>query len=58
MSNAEKPARDGVPEYLAQIGAKGGSVTGESKARDPAHCKRLADMKRAAANARAKDKRV
>jgi hypothetical protein len=40
--------------YLARIGAKGGRATGEAKARDPAHYKRLADMKRKAAKARAK----
>ena len=34
-------------KYLAAIGSKGGKTTGKSKARDPEHYKRLADMKRA-----------
>jgi hypothetical protein len=53
-SKIEKSVRDAAREYLALIGAKGGKVTGETKVRDPAHYKRLADMKRAAAKARAK----
>ena len=36
-------------KYLAAIGSKGGKTTGKSKARDPEHYKRLADMKRAKA---------
>ncbi len=44
--------------YLARIGAKGGKASGEVKVRDPAHYKRLADMKRAAAKARAAGARV
>lgn len=35
--------------YLAKIGAKGGKASGEVKARDPEHYKRLAKMKAAAA---------
>jgi general stress protein YciG len=58
MARIEKSARDAAREYLAQIGAKGGKATGEAKARDPAHYKRLADMKRAAARARTKGKRA
>jgi hypothetical protein len=52
MARASEAAR----KYMAQMGAKGGSVTGPTKARDPAHYKRLADMKRAAAKARARAK--
>jgi hypothetical protein len=36
-------------QSAATIGAKGGKATGKRKARDPAHYKRLADMKRARA---------
>lgn len=43
-----------VSDYMASIGGKGGKTTGETKVRDPAHYKRLADLKRAAAAKRAK----
>jgi hypothetical protein len=38
--------------YMAVLGSKGGKATGKRKARDPAHYKKLADMRRA----KAKDK--
>jgi hypothetical protein len=38
--------------YLAAIGRKGGKTTGPAKARDPAHYRRLADLRRAKAKAR------
>jgi hypothetical protein len=34
---------------MAALGSKGGQTKGKTKARDPAHYKRLADMKRAKA---------
>jgi hypothetical protein len=37
---------------MAVLGSKGGQVTGKRKARDPAHYKRLADMRRAKAKAK------
>ena len=40
--------------HYAAIGAKGGKATGPAKARDPAHYKRLADMKRAKAKCKVK----
>jgi hypothetical protein len=36
-----------VRDYMASLGSKGGGAKGKSKARDPEHYKRLADMKRA-----------
>lgn len=49
-----KALREAARAYMAQIGAKGGKTKGESKARPPEHYKRLADMRRAKAKARAK----
>jgi hypothetical protein len=34
---------------MAKLGSKGGKARGVAKARDPAHYKRLADMRRAKA---------
>jgi hypothetical protein len=42
--------------YMAALGSKGGKATGERKARDPAHYKKLADMRRAKAKAKARVK--
>lgn len=43
-----------VRAYMAALGSKGGQATGAAKARDPEHYKRLADLRRAKAAARAK----
>lgn len=50
MTTTPKAVRD----YMAALGSKGGQATGAAKARDPEHYKRLADMRRAKAAARAK----
>lgn len=44
-----------VTAYMAALGSKGGKAKGKSKARDPEHYKRLADMKRAKAKKKRSD---
>jgi hypothetical protein len=43
-----------VSDYMATLGSKGGKTKGKSKARDPEHYRRLADLKRAKAKGSAK----